>query len=118
MCQDENVGTLIGSVYIELDNASQEGGDVSEIVEALNRIILAVDNGEITSSDLSDELNRLIYEANRIEAESISAGNTDLVFRVFVGGLSIVLSYITWRYLPVIYWRYYLRQRGDWGIQR
>ena len=116
--QEDSSDTLIGQAFTALDEAVKEGGDVSLLVEELHQLIHAVDNGEITYSDLSVEINRVITEANQIEREAVSIGNTDLIFRVIVGFSSIVLSYITWKYLPVYFWRYWLRLRGDWRIQR
>ena len=116
--QEDDSDILIGQAFTALDEAVKEGGDVSLLVEELNQLIHAVDNSEITYSDLSDELDRLITAANQIELDAVSIGNTDLIFRVIVGVSSIVLSYVTWKYLPVYFWRYWLRLRGDWRIQR
>ena len=116
--QEDAIDTLIGQTFTVLDAASREGADVSHLVEELNHLIQAVENGEITLPDLSDELNRLNTEANQIQSEAVSTGNADLILRVLVGFSSIVFSVITWRYLPVYFWRYWLRLRGDWRIQR
>ena len=112
-----SVQDQLEDAVVAVSEASRLGGDVSGLVAELNALILEVDSGEYNAIEVSNQLSEIIADAGSLADSMVSENNLELVFTGVNIVVVIVMGYLVWRYFPTLYWRTWLRVRGDWVVE-
>jgi hypothetical protein len=106
----------MGEAYVAVRAASDSHGEVGYLVDLLNEALAEYEAGADPDVVVA-RLDTVIVLAAEENARSTGARNNFLVVTgvqtAFVG----VMVYSSWRHLPRLFWRRWLRVRGGWLIE-
>jgi hypothetical protein len=114
---EEDVRTELRVSFEAVAEAERSGGDISELVGELNMI--AVELESASEEEYSELLRRVLEVAGKANAVD-SVGEPAEMNQVYVS-TAILLStgllvLLVWALFPVLYWKLWLRSKGDWII--
>jgi hypothetical protein len=115
--ENEAVDVAVKLTYSAIEKASREGGNVSGLVDELNLIIDKIESGNYDYDDTISRLNNLIRQAGDVQLKAAITVRNEKIAAGLKGAFIIILSYLTWRYFPRLFWLLWFQSRGNWEIQ-
>ena len=110
------VNQRMGEAYVAVRAASDSHGEVGYLVDLLNEALAEYEAGADPDLVVA-RLDTVIVLAAEENARSAGArSNLFMVTGVQVA-LVGVLVYASWRHLPRLFWRRWLRVRGGWLVE-
>ncbi len=114
---EEGVWSELRVSFEAVAEAETMGGDVSDLVSELNSIVARLEIAQ--EEEYSDLISRLLEVAREAELSG-GAGQTVGVDQ-FNMSITILLStglllLLVWALFPVLYWKLWLRSKGDWIV--
>ncbi len=117
VAQPQSLNDKILEAFAALENVSQNGGDVSTLVQILNEIILEVGTGDFDQAVVESKLDTIIYNAQRANVLAIQESRVRLIIVGTIGVLIVLIEYIVWKSFPRFFWKIWIRKRGHWEIK-
>jgi hypothetical protein len=115
--QPTTVESRIIEAFTVLEEASKNGGDVSNLVSQLNEVIWEVNTGDFDELEVKSKLDGVISEAEQINTTTLIDSRNRLIGVGFTIFIIIILEVLVWRYFPTIFWELWLRYRGHWIVK-
>ena len=123
-CSSLAYSQLVGDVqgdffeaFEAVEDAERRGGDVSSLVDELNRILeLMEDGGQAELMEASSRIDGVkegSMELGRVGEEGVQS---QLVLSGLILLATCVLGFLVWRFMPGLVWRFWLRSRGEWRV--
>ncbi len=112
---EENVRTELRASFKAVAEAERSGGDISELVGELNMI--AVELESASEKEYSELLRRVLEvaeEANIVGRVGEPAGMNQVYVSSAILLSTGLLVLLVWALFPVLYWKLWLRSKGDW----
>ena len=100
-----------------VEDAERRGGDVSSLVDELNRVLDLMEGGGeaelVEASSRIDCVKEGAMESGRVGEEGVQS---QLVLSGLILLVTCVLGFLVWRLMPGLVWRFWLRSRGEWRV--
>jgi len=110
------VDQRMGEAYMAVRAASESHVDAVYLVNLLNQALAEYEAGEDPDVILA-HLDTVIVLAAEETARGAEARNNLLLATGAQVALAGVMVYATWRHLPRLFWRRWLRVRGGWLVE-
>lgn len=114
--QDNNeVLDQIVEAYQAIKIAEEKGANIEDLVDDLNKAIGIIESGDNKGLDqINDILDRLIQAQNQGE----ELLQLKYLWSGLLTGITFALVYLVWRYGPSLYWKMWVRVKGNWSVTR
>jgi hypothetical protein len=114
---EEDIWSELRVSFEAVTDAETLGGDVSDLVSELNSILSRF---EIAPEEEYEELVSRLLEVESGAELAASVGQTggvdqfnlSITILLFTG----LLVLLVWAFFPVVYWKLWLRSKGDWVV--
>jgi hypothetical protein len=112
---DEELRGSLGAVFANVLKAEKAGGDVGSLVSRLNEAALLIDSG--TGESLS-RAQGIITEVSGLVPSVASQGSQSTMLQIVMAWITLVVlgtsAVLIWLYGGRVFWRVWLRAKGDW----
>ena len=105
----------ITEAYKAVLDADRAGGNVTALVDKLNRAIELRAKDPEAAARLAEEV---IAESRTVKEQGISSARQALIIKSAALIAVLALAGIAYIYLPRAVWRLWLRHRKDWRVRR
>jgi len=110
------VDQRLEDAYVAVREVSESHGDAGHLVDLINQALAEYEAGA-DPGDVVARLDEVVALAAEEKASSIAERDTALLVTGAQLALVGVLVYASWRYLPGVFWRRWLRVRGGWLVE-
>jgi hypothetical protein len=114
---EEDIRSELRVSFEAVAEAETMGGDVSDLVSELNSIVVRLESAP--EEEYSDLISRLLEVAREAELSGsvgqtvgVDQFNLSITILLFTG----LLVLLVWAFFPVLYWKSWLRSKGDWVV--
>jgi predicted nucleic acid-binding protein len=105
----------ITEAYKAVLDADRAGGNITALVEKLNRAIEIRDKDPETAIKLANEV---IAESRTVKEQGLSSAQQSLMVKSAALASLLALAGVTYFYLPRVMWRFWLRHRKGWRLKK
>lgn len=105
----------ITEAYKAVLDADRAGGNVTALVEKLNRAIELRAKDPEAAARLASEI---IAESKAVKEQGISSARQGLIVKSVALASLLALAGISYLYLPRAVWRFWLRHRRNWRVRK
>ena len=114
--QDSNeVFDQIVKVYHAIKIAEEKGADIGDLVDDLNIAIVILESGD--KKDLK-QINDILDRAIQAQSQGEALSQLRYLRSGLLTGITFALVYLVWRYGPSLYWRMWIKAKGNWSVTR